>query len=457
MIIFLALLVCWFLVALMASSEDALASTNRVRLRQWLQMHATSPNASPANSVTSRPDSNRSDSNRAEPNDDETEIADRGQRFLATITIAANVPLMIAAVLSVEWTSRTFEYSNENSMWRAWCFSALLGILTLVVFQMMPRLLTNGGEESGRWFPVVRFMVALCSPFVAVLMFCGTVILRPLGLLRAPVVARSRGENETEDDGTDEILDLVESAHDAGTLEEGGRELIESIFTFGDTRVHEVMVPRPDIWALPLSSDANRVLNALQESGFSRVPIYEEDIDHVVGVLHIKDVLRALSNGEKLDVAALVRAPLYVPESQAIDVALGKMREQRTHLALVMDEYGGVAGLLTVEDILEELVGDIADEHDKNDAPLQILDEHSAIVDALFHVEDLRDQWDLTLPSGEFDTVGGFMIEQLGRAPVVGDSVETSDATLTVQSARGRRVRKIFIARKVPSVRDDEN
>ena len=445
MTIFFALLVCWFLVALMASSEGALASTNRVRLRQWLQMHATSPTPS---AIT------RTDLSRTDSNDDETEIADKGQRFLATITIAANVPLMMAAVLSVE-LARHIEFSNEYSMWRAWCFSALLGILTLVVFQMMPRLLSCGGEESGRWFPVVRFMVALCSPFVAVLMFCGTVILRPLGLLRAPVVARSRGENETEDDGTDEILDLVESAHDAGTLEEGGRELIESIFTFGDTRVHEVMVPRPDIIALPLSSDIDRVLDALEESGFSRVPIYDEDIDHVVGVLHIKDVLRALSNGEDLDVAALVRAPLYVPASQAIDVALQKMREQRTHLALAMDEYGGVAGLLTVEDILEELVGDIADEHDKNDAPLQILDEHSAIVDALFHVEDLRDEWDLTLPSGEFDTVGGFMIEQLGRAPVVGDRVETPDATLTVQSARGRRVRKIFIARKKSSVRDE--
>lgn len=432
MTIFVALIGCWILVALMAASEGALASTNRVRLRQWLQMHAPVSSAS----ATASP-----------ADEDDAEHADEGQRFLATISIAANVPLMIAATLAVVWSLRVFEYS----MPRAIGCCALLWIFTLLVFQMTPRLLSSNSEERGRWFPIVQLLVTLCRPFVAILMTIGTAMLRPFGLSRVAPPARlrgDRGEGESEDEGADEILDLVESAHETGAIEEGGRELIESIFTFGDTRVHEVMVPRPDIFALPVESDAIRVLDALSESGFSRVPIYQDDVDHIVGVLHIKDVLRALCDGENMDVSKLIRAPLYVPESQAIDVALSTMRAKRTHLALVMDEYGGVAGLLTVEDILEELVGDIADEHDKNDAPLQILDEHSAIVDALFHVEDLRDEWNLSLPVGEFDTVGGFMIEQLGRAPVIGDRVETPDATLTVQSARGRRVRKIFIARK---------
>jgi CBS domain containing-hemolysin-like protein len=148
-----------------------------------------------------------------------------------------------------------------------------------------------------------------------------------------------------------------------------------------------------------------------------------------------------------------------VPESQKIDEALAAMRAQRTHLAIVMDEFGGTAGLLTVEDILEELVGDIADEHDhKADDPLVILDEQTALVDALLHTEDLEELWDLTLPTGEFDTVGGFMIEQLGKALVAGDRLELPNAVLLVHSVRGRRPKKILITRKeMPAPTEEEH
>jgi putative hemolysin len=248
----------------------------------------------------------------------------------------------------------------------------------------------------------------------------------------------------------EEIRDLVETAQASGVIEEGGKELIESIFDFGDTRVHEVMIPRPDILALPVTSSVEEVLDALQESGFSRVPLHEGSVDRIAGILHAKDVLRALSRGEvEFSVQSLMRPPVYVPESRKIDEALALMRAERTHLAIVIDEYGGTAGLLTVEDILEELVGEIADEHDsREEAPLQIIDENMAIVDALLHTDDLHDQWDVLLPTGEFDTVGGFMIEQLGRALACNDRVELPNATLVVLSLRGGRPKKIRIDRK---------
>jgi CBS domain containing-hemolysin-like protein len=222
------------------------------------------------------------------------------------------------------------------------------------------------------------------------------------------------------------------------------------------------MIPRPDILGLPIDASVNRVLDALQESGYTRLPIYEGNIDRVVGVLHAKDVLRALGRGENAFVAqGVMRPALYLPESQPIDEALATMRRERTHLAIVIDEYGGTAGLLTVEDILEELVGDIADEHDQRvENPLQVVDENTAVVDAGLHTDDLEEDWDLSLPTAEFDTVGGFMIEQLGRALVVGDRVETPAATLTVQSVRGRRPKRILIIKKKREekreARDDE-
>jgi putative hemolysin len=295
-------------------------------------------------------------------------------------------------------------------------------------------------------------------PPVALLMMLGVMMLRPLGLLPARLVAGLRGKNKaTGLENAQEIRDLVESAQASGVLEESGKELIESIFTFSDTRVHEVMVPRPDILALPVESEAGQVLDTLQESGFSRIPLHEGNIDRIAGILHAQDVLGALSREEwNFTARDLLRPALYLPESKKLDEALASMRAARTHLAIVIDEYGGTAGLLTFEDILEELVGEIADEHDrKAEDPLQIVNEDTALVDALLHTDDLEEQWNLPLPTGEFDTVGGFMIEQLGRALVVGDRVELPNALLVVQTVRGRRPKKILITRKIVRERDE--
>ncbi len=437
--LYLALIVCLLMVALLSASEGVLLATNRVRLQQWLQMHTGTP-ASGAST------------NEGDETPGLASLPDEAQRFIATVTIAASVPFLAASSLCAHLMLRHY---GANLPSFAACL--LLGLLAIAVFQMVPRLLVAASphSESSRhawWFAPSRAMVWLLRPPVALLMMVGAMLLRPFGVLKTPPRRRetlARSDDE-EDERDEEIRDLVESAHDAGALEDGGRELLESIFTFGDTRVHEIMVPRPDIFALPLDAAPNRVLDALRESGFSRVPVYEADVDHVVGVLHVKDILRRWALGERdFTLSDVMRPALYIPETQKIDEAMTRMQRTRTHLALVMDEFGGTAGLLTVEDILEELVGEIADEHDKREPnPLQILDEHTAIADALLHTEDLKEMWGLSLPSGEFDSVGGFMIEQLGRAPLAGDRVETANATLTIQSVQGRRPHKIFIVRK---------
>ena len=411
----LILFLCLLLVALFAASEAALAATNRVRLRHLLRNQADEVGATG------------------------TDLSRDAQNFIATVTIAANIPLLIAACLTL-WLALE-KYDARDAV----LISLAIALVTVALFQVTPRLLVSapGALEKLWWLKPARALVALLRPGVSVLLWVGRLVLAPLGLLDAP----QKTDAATSDE---EIRDLVEAAGAKGALSES-RELIESIFTFGDTRVHEVMIPRPDIIALPLDASAAQVAQILEETGASRLPLYEESIDQVAGILHVKDVLAKLGNGQRdFDPRAMLRAPLYVPETQKIETALAAMRAQKTHLAIVIDEFGGTAGLLTVEDILEELVGEIADEHDRSDEPLAILDEKTALVDARLHAADLEAGWGLSLPVGEFDTVGGFMIEKLGRELKVGDRLELPDARLTVYSSRGRRPHKIHIVRQTP-------
>lgn len=415
------LFVCLLLVGLFAASEAALAATNRVRLRHLLRLQSTDE-GSAAGLLSS-------------------ELSGDAQSFIATVTIAANIPLVAAASLAL-WAS-WHRYDTLGAL----VATGGLALVAVTLFQIAPRLLVSapGALERLWWVRPARLLVAVLRPFVALMLAIGRLILAPTGLL--DVAKMQTGAQSKSND--EEIRDLVEAADAGGALEET-RELIESIFTFGDTRLHEVMIPRPDIVALPIDATPAQVMAILEETGLSRLPLYEGSIDRVAGILHIKDVLSCLREGKReFSPRELLRAPLYLPESQKIDGALTAMRAQKTHLAIVIDEFGGTAGLLTVEDILEELVGEIADEHDRREEePLVILDENTALVDARFHTDDLEERWDLPLPTGEFDTVGGFMLERLGRELKIGDRLELPNALLTVHSMRGRRPRKIMIVRR---------
>lgn len=438
--VILAFLISLVLIALFAASEAVLAATNRLRLRHLLRTQAAD-------------DSNAPSSN---------ELSSDTQKFIATVTIAANIPLLVAAVLTMWLALANYGVSLETA---GLCF--VVAITIIAIFQVAPRLIVSqaGVLESLWWVRPAQLLVAILRLPVGALMAVGSTLLRPFGLLKiarrasTPTEISENTQTEEGEEIRDLVDDLVESAHASGLIEEGGKELIESIFTFGDTRVNEVMIPRPDILALPVESTPDAVLAAFQESGFSRLPIYEGDTDRIVGILHVNDALRCLSQDRPDFIPEeLMRAPIFIPESRKIDEAFTTMRSARTHLAIVMDEFGGTAGLLTVEDILEELVGEIADEHDrKAEEPLVILDERTALVSALLHTDDLESDWDLALPSGEFETVGGFVIEQLGRAPVVGDRVELAIATLVVHAVRSRRPHKIMIHKLDAEVRSQND
>ncbi|HET7737694.1 MAG TPA: hemolysin family protein [Tepidiformaceae bacterium] len=255
----------------------------------------------------------------------------------------------------------------------------------------------------------------------------------------------------------DDILSLVEREEAAGGVEEEERRMIRGIIDLEDKSAREIMVPRIDIAAVDIDEDLTAASQVINERGFSRVPVYRESIDDVVGILYAKDLLRALTNGNgTARLAGLLREPVFIPESKRLDQLLTEMRATRTHLAIVVDEYGGTAGLVTIEDLLEEIVGEIEDEYDISQPTMEMISEDEVVLDAGAPTDILEELFGYEAESEDFDTVGGFVIHQLGRVPVVGDEVLVDGLQIRVLSMSGRRVRRIRISRVPVGVTGNE-
>jgi len=240
-----------------------------------------------------------------------------------------------------------------------------------------------------------------------------------------------------------ELRDLVEMAQERGVVEQSERDMIESVFELGDTIVRGVMVPRTDIVVIERGKTVRQAVNLLLRSGFSRVPVVGENTDDVLGVVYLKDLVRKerAEGGGQLKVEDAMREPVFVPESKPVDELLREMQASLGHIAVVVDEYGGTAGLVTIEDVLEEIVGEITDEYDREDPPVEELEDGSVRVTARLPVEDLEQRYDVHLPHEDVDTVGGLLATLLGRVPIPGATVEVQGLVLLAESAKGRRNR----------------
>lgn len=271
----------------------------------------------------------------------------------------------------------------------------------------------------------------------------------PAFLLSLPsrLIARSLSAVVMPDINSD-LLSLVEREEAAGGVEEQERRMIRGIIALEDKTVREIMVPRIDIAAVDIEDSVSDVADVVNERGFSRVPVYRESIDDIVGVVYAKDLLRAVANGgREKKLPELLREPVFIPESKRLDQLLTEMRATRTHLAVVVDEYGGTAGLVTIEDLLEEIVGEIEDEYDISRPTMEFISEDEVVLDASAPTDILQELFDYEVESEDFDTVGGFLIHELGRVPVVGDEVTVDGIVLRVLSMSGRRVRRMRVAR----------
>jgi CBS domain containing-hemolysin-like protein len=245
----------------------------------------------------------------------------------------------------------------------------------------------------------------------------------------------------------------MEASEEEGLLNEKEGEMIRAIFSLGGTVVREVMVPRTDMASVAAEASTEELLQTIIACGHSRIPVYEGTIDNIIGVLYAKDLLKYWGvDAVSLDIGKIARQPFYIPETKNLEELLQEFRKRRVHIAIVIDEYGGTSGLITIEDLLEQIVGDIQDEYDTEDELLQIQPDGSALIDARLPIEELEEHFNIRVERDKFDTVGGLIFYLLGRIPRSGEEVECSGIQLTVISVGERRIGKLRAARITESL-----
>jgi CBS domain containing-hemolysin-like protein len=246
-----------------------------------------------------------------------------------------------------------------------------------------------------------------------------------------------------------DLRSMAEVGHEEGSIEAGEKELIHSIFEFGDTIVREVMVPRPDVTAIEADKTLRGVQALVLQHGYSRIPVFNDDLDEIVGIVYAKDVLKALHQGKHdMPLSDIVRKAHFVPESKKVADLLREMQQEKFHIAVVTDEYGSVVGLVTLEDLLEELVGEIADEYDTEEPEVEVVSEDVYRVDGKLAIDELNEILDAELPDEEWDTIGGLVLGLLGEIPDEGQDVKFQNLRFTAERVNGRRISKVLIRRE---------
>jgi CBS domain containing-hemolysin-like protein len=241
-----------------------------------------------------------------------------------------------------------------------------------------------------------------------------------------------------------EIKQLIDVGEEEGLLSEDEGEMIQSILSFRDTLAREIMVPRTDAVIISADTPIEKLLQLVIQEGHSRFPVHGGTIDNIIGILHVKDLLTFWSD-EHLDLKDILRAPYFIPETKKISHLLRELRDKKSHMAIVIDEYGGTAGLVTIEDIIEEIIGEIHDEYDNDETLMVATDEGDLVVDARLEIEKLVEHFNLEVPKGNFESVGGFIISLLGRVPQPQETITHAPLEMTIESADARKIRKVRV------------
>jgi putative hemolysin len=370
-------------------------------------------------------------------------------RFLAVIQVAitflgalASAVAAVSIVTVVSEPLRQIAFLADYADTIALLFvTSIVAIISIVLGELIPKGLALGNPDrialtvSG---PITLF-AKIVSPLVAVLVALTRLISKPFGIdpTRTPELSAA------------EIRLIVEQGSQQGVLEAEEEQMISAVMSLSDSKLHEVMVPRIDIAAIDQEASFDDAVTLVLTEGHSRTPLYKESVDHIVGILYAKDLLRIIAaGGPRPRLRDIMRPALFVPESQAVDDLLNELQRRRVHMAIVLDEYGGTAGLVTIEDLLEEIVGEIQDEFDEEEPMKVILRDGEAILDGRADIDEMGELVDPPLEledDEEYDTVGGFVYHRIGRVPVVGDTVAVDPFTITVIKVTGRRVGKVRV------------
>ncbi|MHB9028756.1 MAG: hemolysin family protein, partial [Candidatus Latescibacterota bacterium] len=253
------------------------------------------------------------------------------------------------------------------------------------------------------------------------------------------------------------LIELVKSESESGVIEEEEGEMIQSVLSFYDTTAREVMVPRIDVVAADVSTPIDELITLFRKEGHSRIPIFEGRIDNIVGVMYSKDLLIAIAERDRseVSVAETMRKPFFVPEAKKISELLNELRNAKVHLAIVVDEYGGTSGIVALEDIIEEIVGDIQDEYDQDEGDFSWIDGQTVLIDAGLNIDDVNDILRTDIPNENFDTLGGFIYHQLGFIPEGGEKVMWEDISFIIREIIGNRISKVLVTLPEPRTENE--
>jgi CBS domain containing-hemolysin-like protein len=359
-------------------------------------------------------------------------LKDNNQRLIITILIGNNLANISASSIA---TSIAIKIFDSNAIGIA---IGIMTILILVFGEIIPK---NIAMTRNEWIaiasaPVIQFLQLLLFPVIKLLEYFTRFISRPF-----------EGDNYDPIITEEEIKSVVSLGEEIGEVKEDERIMIHNIFRFSDLRADEIMIDRTHVFSIDSETKISDAAKKIVEKGYSRIPVYEKKPDHIIGILYAKDILKAVLSGENQEkVKSLARTAMFIPESILLDDLLTEFKKEKVHIALVTDEHGGISGLITIEDILEEIVGDIYDETDDEEIMIRKVDDTKSIVKGETKIEEVNRKLHLNLSEKEdYETISGFILSELRFIPEVGDELKTTDATIRVTKADERRIIEVEI------------
>ncbi|MFQ6091837.1 MAG: hemolysin family protein [bacterium] len=364
----------------------------------------------------------------------------RPKQLLVTILVGNTLVNVAAASLGAFITLDLAHRKGWNEVVALTVEVVVVTALLLILGEVTPKVYAVKHPERfcQRVAGLVRLISIILSPMTSV-----------LALVTRTVAQLTRTEGISVSVTEEELKTMVEVGGEEGALDKEEQKMIRSIFEFGQTAVREVMVPRIDMVCVQAGTERDDFLRLIASAGHTRIPLYEESVDDIRGVIHAKDLLKVMSqSAETIDLLAIARKPYFIPESKKIDDLLREFQRKKIHMAIVVDEYGGTAGLVTLEDLLEEIVGEIQDEFDVERPLYSWIDRNTVTVDAKISIDDLNELLGVELPADGFETLGGFIYTQTGKVPEEGEEMEYEELKFIIKEVSRQRISKVRIQRK---------
>ena len=374
-------------------------------------------------------------------------------KFLATIQIG----ITLAGFLSSAFASDTFANMLAATLngWlpiisiEAWrgiaivIITLILSFFTLVFGELVPKRLAMKYYEKIAYATIgpIRSISIITLPFVKLLTSSTNMISKIFGV----------GEADEEVVTEEEIKMMIAEGEEKGTIETEEKQLLNNVFEFNDIIVSEAMTPRTEMYAIDINDDIKEILDEIDKYKYSRIPVYDEDIDDIKGILYVKDILKPLKDDKIIDIKNIIRQPYFVPESKDIDELFKEMQKNKVQMAIVIDEYGGTAGLITMEDIIEELVGNIFDEYDEEEIEVKKIDDNTYILSGSLTSYDLKKIFGFEMPEGDYETLSGYLIDRLGRIPEKSEHpvIEEEKFTFKIEEVEDKRIKYAKICRNL--------